>query len=378
MADKEIVALPESTGVTDETLIPVYQPGAVDPAQKMTGAQFRAFAEAVGALAGELAAAMLQKGATFTPAFDPATGILSWTNDSGLPNPDPVQLGGVTSFNGRSGSITPQSGDYTAADVGAIPAITVYYSADMSADDLVVPLALIPVSTSLNSELHAIVLGGYAYVLTLFYQSVSTTSRRMQLGFSYHTDTPKMAFRIYNANGWTTWRVFAYADYAVNKAGDTMTGVLSFRPSGVAGYSQLYKNASADGDYGTLLTDRDANGNLAALKIDASRSYARFVLGSTEHDILHTGNKPSGSYTGNGDATARTIDTGGVGSVVAIWSGTQVALLTANGGFNFSSSSNTVTGVANAAARFTNGKIVIATTANSVNANGIEYNYQVL
>ena len=29
---------------------------------------------------------------------------------------------GVTSFKGRTGAVTPQSGDYTAAQVGAIPA----------------------------------------------------------------------------------------------------------------------------------------------------------------------------------------------------------------------------------------------------------------
>ena len=45
MADKEIAMLPASDGVTDDTLIPVYQPGALDPAQKMTGGQFRAWAE---------------------------------------------------------------------------------------------------------------------------------------------------------------------------------------------------------------------------------------------------------------------------------------------------------------------------------------------
>lgn len=30
--------------------------------------------------------------------------------------------GGVASFNGRTGAVTPQSGDYTAAQVGAVPA----------------------------------------------------------------------------------------------------------------------------------------------------------------------------------------------------------------------------------------------------------------
>ena len=45
MADKEIAMLPGSSGVTDDTIIPVYQPGATEPAQSMTGAQFRKWAE---------------------------------------------------------------------------------------------------------------------------------------------------------------------------------------------------------------------------------------------------------------------------------------------------------------------------------------------
>ena len=45
MADKEISGLPPTTAVRSDTLIPVYQPGDVDPAQKMTGEQFSAFAK---------------------------------------------------------------------------------------------------------------------------------------------------------------------------------------------------------------------------------------------------------------------------------------------------------------------------------------------
>lgn len=39
MADKEITSLPESAGVSDDTLFVVYQPGAANPAQKLTAAQ---------------------------------------------------------------------------------------------------------------------------------------------------------------------------------------------------------------------------------------------------------------------------------------------------------------------------------------------------
>lgn len=73
-----------------------------------------------------------ENGATFRPFVSDA-GVLSWTNDKGLSNPEPVNIkgppgesgtggsAGVSSFNGRTGPVVPQPGDYTAADVGARP-----------------------------------------------------------------------------------------------------------------------------------------------------------------------------------------------------------------------------------------------------------------
>lgn len=45
MANKEIISLPAMESMTDDTMIPVYQPGAESPAQRMRGAQFKAYAE---------------------------------------------------------------------------------------------------------------------------------------------------------------------------------------------------------------------------------------------------------------------------------------------------------------------------------------------
>lgn len=58
-------------------------------------------------------------GATFTPAVS-SEGIISWTNDRDLPNPEPISIkgpqGNPTTVNGKTGeSIT-----LTAEDVGAL------------------------------------------------------------------------------------------------------------------------------------------------------------------------------------------------------------------------------------------------------------------
>lgn len=46
------------------------------------------------------------------------------TTDSGVSASGGGTVAGVTRFNGRSGEVSPQSGDYTAAMVGALPADT--------------------------------------------------------------------------------------------------------------------------------------------------------------------------------------------------------------------------------------------------------------
>ena len=60
------------------------------------------------------------KGTTFIPSVS-SEGIISWTNDGDLPNPEPVNIQGPpTTVNGKTGvSIT-----LTAEDVGALPSDT--------------------------------------------------------------------------------------------------------------------------------------------------------------------------------------------------------------------------------------------------------------
>lgn len=102
MADKAIGELELAAQLSDDSLIPVEEQGA---AMALSGRLFRSFAENAGAAAGAESAGNLKRGATFTPHFDETTGLLSWTNDLGLPNTDPVQLEGVSSVNGQTGAV---------------------------------------------------------------------------------------------------------------------------------------------------------------------------------------------------------------------------------------------------------------------------------
>lgn len=100
----------------------------------------------------------------------------------------------------------------------------------------------------------------------------------------------------------------------------------------------------------------------------------------TEKTFLHTGNKPTGSYTGNGSATSRTIATGGMGNAVIIYgttsTGNATAILTWGGGIG--EHNGTVTGIMSLNGRIIDGGIVIATDSHLLNENGKTYHYQVL
>ena len=96
--------------------------------------------------------------------------------------------------------------------------------------------------------------------------------------------------------------------------------------------------------------------------------------------LVHNINKPSGSYTGNGSAAARTIDVGGIGKFVAVYSnnaGTSPALIvTPLGAFGKNSSGVKALGYNDV--RFADGVLTVASADNDVNANGKTYYYQVL
>lgn len=84
-----------------------------------------------------------------------------------------------------------------------------YASADnMSADDLTVPVALIYMSSELNSELCSMFKASFAFILTVFYGGTVTVNRRTQVALSYNNNPSKIAIRSYisESSGWTPWK----------------------------------------------------------------------------------------------------------------------------------------------------------------------------
>lgn len=96
-----------------------------------------------------------------------------------------------------------------------------------------------------------------------------------------------------------------------------------------------------------------------------------------EQTILHTGNKPTGTYTGNGDATERIIATGGIGSALLVTGGGYSSIVTENGAFSLDGNS-TIIGVSSGNVRFKNCSYSIVTTSPRFNTSGTTYTWQVL
>ena len=165
-----------------------------------------------------------------------------------------------------------------------------------------------------------------------------------------------------------------YGNFLVyDKDGKNIGGMQNFvyTTGNIATALVTYQN-TAESNYGLLGVKANADGTI--------KPYF-YQNGSVDRDIFHTGNKPTGTYTGNGSKTERTISTGGIGSVLAIWSEYGVALVTPAGGFYGYSGSNFAHFPASGGTHngsFTNGVLKLAATHDALNRNGVTYRYQVL
>ena len=96
-----------------------------------------------------------------------------------------------------------------------------------------------------------------------------------------------------------------------------------------------------------------------------------------EKKLFGEHNKPSGSYTGNGSATSRTIDIGGIGYVLRIINHTYITFVWGRGGFTINSADGTITKYSESELAFKDGVLTLATTNGKVNYNGSIYIYKV-
>lgn len=182
----------------------------------------------------------------------------------------------------------------------------------------------------------------------------------------------------------------------VSKAGDTMNGdfyINKLYPTILLGdsggkYAQTFIQNANHITWITTRNDIGDNSNYRGIIVGDSESYTNLknAVRAVEkknggavqyYNLYGEHNKPNGSYTGNGSATQRTIDTGALGGTIRISGSTTgvMAILTPAGGIIRNGSS--VVAVASSEASFENGVLKIA-LADKINVNNETYYYQVM
>lgn len=179
------------------------------------------------------------------------------------------------------------------------------------------------------------------------------------------------------------WGKTATTDYAVNKADGLFTSVqLMLNNQKV----RLVDNGGAQLETLDIANDFTNRRSIVVRNATAQPNLSGAVIFNNivdgvakTYNVLHTGNKPSGSYTGNGSAAARTIDVGGIGNACIIWCGANnsFAIATSYGGGLFKTYSELGVLISTECS-FINGVLTIASTNLALNYNGLLYGYQVL
>lgn len=179
----------------------------------------------------------------------------------------------------------------------------------------------------------------------------------------------------------------------VSKLGDSMNGNLTIQNTAPMlelydpeydGRTRLYKDVSSNADYGSMLADIDATGDIDALNIRRSAGlldklslYVENANGtSTRYAIYGSHTKPWGSYTGNGVATVRQVNTTGTGYACIVHSANGTSIVMARGAIRVGG--GVFSWLPSGQAYFKNGILYIATTDSALNTSGTSYSYEVL
>ena len=94
---------------------------------------------------------------------------------------------------------------------------------------------------------------------------------------------------------------------------------------------------------------------------------------NTYYSLFHSGNKPTGSYTGNGSATSRTINVGGIGQHLIISVRDVKSFVGYTGALVVSPEKTQWYGAS--IVNYRNGVLFVASDSSYFNANGSSYSY---
>lgn len=165
---------------------------------------------------------------------------------------------------------------------------------------------------------------------------------------------------------------------ALPKTGGMIDGTVSVR-NAENGHGSLTKNNSATEDYGTHVMDVTKDGKSAKVNVSAKLDMLTFVdTKGNINDIFHEGNKPFGSYVGNGSANERIIDTKGIGRLIVVYNPNYFSFVFPEGALVIKTSEKTIDFFPSTKVYYLNGKLGLYLTNDAFNKAGETYYYQAI
>ena len=166
---------------------------------------------------------------------------------------------------------------------------------------------------------------------------------------------------------------------SVSKTGDSLIeGSLHIR-SANNGYGSFSKNNSALEDYGTQMMDIASDGKTAKVNVSAKLNLMTFVDNAGNiRDVFHEGNKPFGSYVGDGIENERIIDTHGISRLILVYNKNYFSFITPEGALVIKLATGAVSWIDDAKAFFLNGRLGLHTANSAFNEVDVTYHYQVI
>ena len=144
--------------------------------------------------------------------------------------------------------------------------------------------------------------GYFWYIITFNY----VDHAKKQIAVRYDGGNEYYSRTRYNGT-WSAWEN-PFANYLPKNGGRGNNIYLTQDAVNGQGYTNMYKNNSATADFGTFIYDKSADGKTTGICIQTNKGVFEYQdTSGAWQKILHTGNKPTGTYTGNGSATARNI-----------------------------------------------------------------------
>ena len=247
------------------------------------------------------AAALINLGLTATAAeLNKMDGVTATTAEinhlDGVTSPIQTQLDERALLTHASRHKTGGADAIAPADIGAFGVVGAITSgADLN--DYKEIGAYAATSSVITSLTNCPVASG-ASQLYVFRAQNSDIAPLIQLFATSATNSVDLFVRKHANGSWSVWKTLATTDYAVNKAGDTMTGNLTLEKTGGIAMYLNEKTTGNTGQYvlqqgGAALLSATLGGELRGISFrnsgDTSNDF-RYHEGSNNYNILHTGN----------------------------------------------------------------------------------------